>query len=680
MITRRDFTKLASIAAGNLFVPSDARSQESRTRETGNPVTATSCERSGSAPDLEWSAYGGDTRNTKYSPASQIDASNASRLKVAWRWSSPDNDIAKQHPDLHLNLFEGTPVIHRGALYVATGFHMVASLDAQNGRTRWIYDPGIYRRGIPQRNGFIHRGVAVWTVGDGRILFASGDGYLTALDAASGKPIPTFGRQGQVDLLEALRRPGERFQIGVDSPPVIVRDRVIVGSFVQDGWLTKEATPGDVLAYDVRTGKLCWTFHVVPEGREEGVSTWLLDSWKYSGAANVWTIMSADEELGYVYLPTSTPTNDHYGGHRPGDNLFAESVVRLDASTGRRVWHFQTAHHGLWDYDLPAAPVLADVTIQSRRRKVLAQVSKQAFVYVLDRETGRPIWPIEERAVPKSSVPEERLSPTQPFPSLPAAFDRQGVVLDDLIDFTPELRKEAEQIVYQYDFGTLYTPPSERGTILMPGVVGGASWAGAALDPESGWLYIPSITQPYVIRLKVPAPGTSNMNYRGSERFRLMGPEGLPLTKPPYGRVTAIDLNTGEVKWVVPHGSGPRDHAKLKPLNLPVLGWPSRGFVVLTKTLLFAVQEPATSTTLSDATNTFELTATTREPCLRIFNKHTGDLIQEITLPANAGGAPITYNLGSRQYLVVPVGGGGVRSELVALALHNREGTSGDGN
>src|SRR5262245_21654904 len=239
-----------------------------------------------------------------------------------------------------------------------------------------------------------------------------------------------------------------------------------------------------------------------PRSRRRRVGTWLLDSWKYSGAANVWTIMSADEDLGYVYLPTSTPTNDHFGGHRPGDNLFAESIVCLEVGTGRRVWHFQTTHHGLWDYDLPAAPVLADVTIQGRRRKVLAQVSKQAFVYVLDRETGKPVWPIEERAVPSSSVPGARSSPTQPFPSLPMAFDRQGLALDDLIDFTPELRREAERIVKQYDFGGLYTPPLERGTILLPGAVGGASWAGAALDPESGWLYVPSITQPWVVRLK----------------------------------------------------------------------------------------------------------------------------------------------------------------------------------
>jgi quinoprotein glucose dehydrogenase len=330
----------------------------------------------------------------------------------------------------------------------------------------------------------------------------------------------------------------------------------------------------------------------------------------------------------------------------------------------------------LWDYDLPAAPVLADVTIQGRRRKVLAQVSKQAFVYVLDRETGKPVWPIEERAVPSSSVPGERSSPTQPFPSLPLAFDRQGLALDDLIDFTPELRREAERIVKQYDFGGLYTPPSERGTILLPGAVGGASWAGAALDPESGWLYVPSITQPWMVRLKAPPPVVSDMKYLGSDRFRLMGPEGLPLTKPPYGRITAIDLNVGEQKWIVPHGSGPRDHVKLRPLNLPPLGWPSRGFVLATKTLLLAVQEPAFQLNpLSVRTNTFEFAATTREPSLRIFDKRTGKLIHETKLPSNAGGSPMTYSIGSQQYVVVPVGGGGIPSELVALALGDREGS-----
>lgn len=580
----------------------------------------------------DWIAYGADARNAKYSSLSDIDASNAKDLRIAWRWSSPDNAIAQARPGLHLNLFEGTPVALDGSLYVATGLHQVASIDARTGQTRWVYDPGIYKRGTPQRLGFVHRGVAVWRPG-GRVFLASGDGYLTALDTANGRPVDGFGQGGRVDLLEGVRRPVRRFQFGVNSPPIIVGDVVVVGSFVQDGWRTMQGPPGDVRGYDVRTGKLLWTFHTVPERDEEGAETWLNESWRYSGSTNVWTLMSADEDLGYVYLPTSTPTNDHYGGHRPGDNLFAESVVALDARTGKRVWHFQTVHHGVWDYDLPAAPVLA--AVDGRPRKVLAQVSKQAFVYVLDRQTGTPIWPIVERAVPQSMVPGETLSRTQPFPTRPAPFDRQGLAADDLIDFTPELRREASEILKSFDSGPLFTPPSERGAVMLPGAVGGASWAGAALDPESGWLYVPSVTNPYVVRLSKPAPGSSDMTYLsvGPDRFPLNGPDGLPTTRPPYGRITAIDLNSGDQKWMVPHGSGPRDHPRLRVLNLPPLGWPSRGFLLVTRTLLLAFQEPAVSPGYSEVTNAFEFRATTREPRLRVFDKRTGQLLSETELP-----------------------------------------------
>lgn len=621
----------------------------------------------------EWTAYGADARNTKYSPLFEINARNVNGLQIVWRWSSPDNEIVKAEPRLHLNLFEGTPVMLDGNLYVATGLHQAASIDARTGKTRWVYDPGIYQRGIPQRLGFIHRGLALWREGR-RVFLATGDGYLTALNIEDGKPVDGFGTRGSVDLLEGVRRPVERFQFGVNSPPIIVGEVVVVGSFVQDGWRTMQAPPGDVRGYSARTGKLIWTFHTIPERDEVGVKTWLNDSWKYSGSANVWTVMSADEESGYVYLPTSTPTNDHYGGHRHGDNLFAESIVCLDAKTGKRIWHFQTTHHGVWDYDLPAAPVLADVTVDGKPRKVLAQPSKQAFLYVLDRETGTPIWPINERAVPQSTVPGEQSSPTQPFPTRPAAFDRQGITENDLIDFTPELRQEAERILKQFDLGALYTPPSERGTVVLPGIVGGASWAGAALDPESGWLYIPSISNPAVVRLARPEPGSSDMNYvsLGSDRFFLQGPDGLPITKPPYGRITAIDLNSGDHKWVVPLGKGPREHVRLKALNLPPLGWSSRGFLLVTKTLLFAFQEPATSVRLSASTNTIDFTSTTREPQMSVFDKQTGRLISRTELPANAGGSPMTYSLGSKQFIVVPIGGGGAPAELVALALGGR--------
>ena len=623
-----------------------------------------------SAAPIDWSTYGADPRNTKYSSLSEIDATNVKDLKVVWRWSSPDNEIVKANPRLHLNLFEGTPVKFEGNLYVATGLHQAASIDARTGRTRWVFDPRIYERGNPQRLGFVHRGVTLWPEGR-RVFLATGDGFLHALDIATGKLVREFGASGSVDLKQNIRRPAERFQTGVNSPPILLGDVLVVGSFVQDGWLNMQGSPGDVRGYSARTGKLLWTFRTVPESGDAGVDTWLNDSWKYSGSTNVWTVMSADEELGYVYLPTSTPNNDHYGGHRLGNNLFAESIVCLDAKTGKRIWHYQITHHGVWDYDLPAAPVLADVTVDGRVRKVLAQPTKQGFLFVLDRQTGAPIWPIDERVVPQSSVPGEHSSPTQPFPTRPAAFDRQGITEDDLIDFTPELRLEAARILKQFDFGMLYTPPSTRGAVALPGNVGGASWAGGALDPESGWFYVTSVTRPAIYRVAKPAAGTSNMNYLslGSDRFFLAGPDDLPITKPPYGRITAIDLNTGDHKWMVPLGTGPRDHVRLRSLNLPTLGWPSRGFVLVTKSLLFAVQEPATSVNFSDATNTIEYKATTREPQVSAFDKRTGRLISETLLPANAGGSPMTYSLGSRQYIVVPVGGGGVPAELIALAV-----------
>ncbi len=621
----------------------------------------------------EWPVYGHDNRNSKYSPLDEVDRTNVNDLTIVWRWSSPDNDLAEKDASLYPNTFEGTPLMSDGVLYVSTSLHLASAIDAVTGRTLWTFDPGAYRAGPPPSMGFSHRGVSAW--GDGRekrIFLGTGDGYLFALDGATGEPARGFGEEGRIDLALGLGRPFDRREYGVNSPPLVVGDVVVVGSIVSDGVRYKEGPPGDVRAFDVRTGKLLWTFHTVPREGEAGNETWLEDSWKYTGNTNVWTLMSADEELGYVYLPVSTPTNDDYGGHRPGDNLFAESIVCLEAKTGRRVWHFQTVHHGLWDYDLPAAPVLADISVGGKPIAALAQVSKQGFVYVLDRRTGAPVWPIEERPVPASTLPGERASPTQPFPTKPAPFDRQGLTEDDLIDFTPALRAEARALLSFFDHGPLFTPPSERGAFVVPGRVGGASWAGAALDPETRILYVPSITRPSAVRVRKPEPGTSDMDYL-REVFRAgLGPQGLPLTKPPYGRITAIDLDTGEHVWMSPLGSGPRDHPALQELELPPLGWPSRGFVLATKTLLFAVQEPHVVSVPSFSSGRYynmENYARTQEPFLRAFDKATGALLSQIELPANAGGAPVTYRASGRQWLVVPVGGGGLPAELVGLAL-----------
>ena len=396
----------------------------------------------------QWSSYGGDKASSKYSPLDQIGAENFARLRVAWTWRSADEEVARANPGLSTWVWESTPLMVGGVMYVSTSLSQVAAIDAETGKTRWIYDPETWKNGMPSNNGFVHRGVAYWADGDDRrIVYGTGDGYLIGLDAKTGKPISTFGQQGRIDLTQGLGRPVNRRLHGVSSPPIICRDVVVIGSKVHDIPLAKEMPPGHVRGFDVRTGEQRWMFRAIPAAGESGNETWQEGSWKTTGGANAWTMMSADDELGYVYLPFSSPANDWYGGQRPGDGLFGESLVCLDARTGRRVWHFQIVHHGLWDYHLPAVPNLIDVRVNGTPVKAVAQVSKQGLVYVFDRVTGRPIWPIEERPVPQSAVPGEKSSRTQPFPTKPAPFDRQGVTENDVIDFTPELRKEAMAIL-----------------------------------------------------------------------------------------------------------------------------------------------------------------------------------------------------------------------------------------
>ena len=473
-VTRREFMKAAAVTSGALLG-----------RQLIPGATSSAAAQNAEAAATEWLSYGGDKASSKYSPIDQIGGDNFSRLQVAWTWRSAEEEITKANPDLKTWVWESTPLMVNGVLYVSTSLSQVAAIDASTGKTRWVYDPETWKNGTPSNNGFVHRGVSYWADGDDqRILFGTGDGYLICLNAETGKPIPTFGRDGRIDLTQGLGRPVDRRLYGVSSPPIICHDVVVMGSKVHDVPLAKEMPPGDVRGFDVRTGQQRWQFRSIPGEGEFGNETWDEGSWKTTGAANVWTLMSADDELGYVYLPFSTPSNDWYGGQRPGDGLFGESLVCLDARTGKRIWHFQIVHHGLWDYDLPAAPNLIDVRVNGTPVKAVAQVTKQGFVYVFDRVTGRPIWPIEERPVPQSTVPGERSSRTQPFPTKPAPFDRQGVSESDVVDFTPELRKQALAVLARYNYGPLYTPPSiEKPTIQMPGWAGGASWAGAACDP-----------------------------------------------------------------------------------------------------------------------------------------------------------------------------------------------------
>jgi quinoprotein glucose dehydrogenase len=422
----------------------------------------------------EWPSYGADTANSKYAPLDQINKDNVKELHIAWRWSSVENAILTDNSYLWTMVNEATPLMIDGRLYTSTSLSQVAAIDAVTGQTLWVYDPQTYRRGSPPGLGFVHRGVAYWADGETpRLFIGTGDAYLIALDAKTGQPIPEFGEKGRIDLTQGLHRRVDRMLYGVTSPPIICRNVVVVGASITDYPQRKDMPPGDVRGFDVRTGQQRWVFHAVPQGDEPGVETWEDDAWQYTGNTNVWTVMSCDEQLGYVYLPFSTPTNDYYGGQRPGNNLFAESLVALEAETGKSVWHFQMVHHGLWDYDLPAAPNLVDITVAGQRIKAVAQVTKQGFCYVFDRVTGTPVWPIEERLVPQSTVPGEKTSATQPFPTRPLPFEQQGITLDDVIDFTPALRREARRILDKYEYGPLFTPPTEQGTIVLPGVAGG---------------------------------------------------------------------------------------------------------------------------------------------------------------------------------------------------------------
>jgi quinoprotein glucose dehydrogenase len=612
----------------------------------------------------QWRLYSADNGATKYSPLDQIDKSNVAKLAIAWRHPHADPALLSANPDLTVsNRYMATPIIVDGVLYVPNGFGLAEGLDPATGRTLWTQRPIVSGpEGLP--SAIISKGVAYWRDGAEARLLNVRQQYLFALDPGTGEPSAEFGDDGKVDL-----NVGEyRYRWG--GVPLVVGDVVVIGSSMleQDSAANMEGVPGDVRAYDVRTGELRWTFHVIPRAGKPGVETWENDSWSYTGAGNVWSMMSADAELGLVYVPTSSPTNDMYGGHRLGDNLYSSSVVALDARTGVRVWHFQTVHHDLFDYDVPAAPILIDITVDGRDIDALAQLTKQGFVFVLDRATGEPVWPIEERAVPASTVPGEVASPTQPFPAKPPAIERQGLSIDDLIDFTPELRAEAVRIIKDYVIGPQFTPPSVRGdgpgatlgTIQLVGATGGPSWHGAAFDPDTGMLYVPSRTVPFVADLVKGDPAQTNLRYRAGTRPLIQGPRGLPLVKPPYGRITALDLNRGEIVWMVANGDGPRDHPELQALNLPPLGEAVPSGAIVTKTLLFATEgDPGTPRSPPGAGGTK----------FKALDKTTGETLWEIDLGAGANGTPMTYLHDGRQYVVVAVGGPNHPAELVALAL-----------
>jgi quinoprotein glucose dehydrogenase len=613
------------------------------------------------APAGEWRAYHGDNRSLRYSPLDQITRENVSGLRVAW-----EHDLGPIGPKPEFKN-ESAPLYIDGTLYLTAGINRdVIALDPATGaeRWRWGLDEGDRTARAPRRNS--GRGVSYWTDGtQARIIVVTPGFRLVSLDATSGRPVQAFGSDGMVDLKRALGRGAfdPLAPIGSSSPVVISNGVIIVGPALELGFRPRSMAnvPGFVRGFDVRTGKELWRFNTIPQAGEADADTWERDSWKYTGNAGVWAPLSADDELGFVYLGVEAPTGDLYGGHRLGDNVYSSSLVCLDVRTGKVVWHFQQIHHDIWDYDNTTAPMLIDVTRNGRTVRAVALLTKQAFTYVFDRVTGEPLWPIEERSVPASDVPGERAAKTQPFPTRPPAFDRQGVTLDDLVDFTPAIRARAVEAVKGYRLGAMYQPPSlaaapdgTKGTIILPGVQGGAQWEHGAADPETGMIYVGSATQPSLVALEQSPE--SDMDYVAVARSALPTVDGLPIVKPPYGRVTAIDLKSGEIAWQVPNGDTPpavRDHPLLKGVTMRRTGSRSRAGLLATRTLLFAGEGWGGL------------------PFFRALDKATGATIWETAIPAVQTGPPVTYLHQGRQYVAFTAGDQdrGIPARLVAFAL-----------
>jgi len=608
-------------------------------------------------PD-QWPIHSGDSGATRHSALTDINRANVNRLQVAWTWK-PGERALPEFGTLPGN-FQNTPLMIDDVLYVSTPYNRVVALDSTSGRELWRYDPEAFKDGQPPNGtGFVHRGVAAWYDERGRLrIFLNSRYRLICLDAKTGQPVPSFGTNGMIDLTVGLSWPVNPRHYTNTSPPLVYQDLVILGNGVGDRLTYRNDPPGDVRAFDARSGKLVWTFRPIPRPGEIGNETWGDRSWEFTGHTNVWAPMSLDRERGLIYLPVSTPSNDYYGARRPGANLFAESLVCLDARTGQRKWHYQVVHHGLWDYDLPAAPVLATITVEGRRIDAVVQLTKQGFAFVFDRVSGVPVWPIEERAVAPSDVVGEQAWPSQPFPSKPPPFAEQGVALEDAFDLTPELRVQARHELAKYKLGPLYTPPSMGGTVMRPGVIGGANWGGGAFDPETGLLYVKSSSNtPAILRLGEPDRTAANprasevdailINRGGNVTFM----NGLPLLKPPYGHLTAIDLNRGEIAWRVVFGDTPslRSHPALSGVALPqklgVSGAP--GVIVTSSGLVFGGGG---------------------DMALNAVDALTGDTLWRAPLAQRTTATPMTYRSHGRQYVVIATGQG-EHAELVAFSL-----------
>jgi quinoprotein glucose dehydrogenase len=612
--------------------------------------------------DVGWPYIHGQLNANRYSAIDQINADNAANLEVEWRWKSGNIGPAPERRNVNM------PIMHHGKLFFAAGItRNVIAVDASTGQMLWMWRPDEGERFAQAARKSSGKGVSYWEGEEGRrrVMVVTPGYYLVSLNAATGLPDPEFGNGGWVDLTVGLRRAEDRFlDIGLTAPPLVIGDVVVVGAAHRVGSRPPLArnVKGDVRGFDARTGEQLWTFHTIPEAGEPGYDTWLDGSAQYTGNAGVWAPMSADPQLGTVYLPVETATGDYYGGDRHGDNLYASSLVALDSLSGKMRWHFQLVHHDIWDWDIPTAPILADMP---DGRKLVVQLTKQSVAYVFDRVTGQPVWPIEERAVPQTDVPGEWTSPTQPIPGKPPAYDRIGVTRDDFIDYTPEIRDEVRRVTADYRLGAFFQPPSlaeaadgTHGTLSLPFVTGGTNWEGGAYDPETGMLYAPSVTDVSMLAL-AHVPEASDIAYvdAGTVTPTVFG---LPLAKPPLGRITAIDLNRGEIAWWIANGDTPDAYAenpKLAGVELPRTGKPTHAGLLVTKTLLFAGEGWGNDPVLAGA------------PVFRAYDKASGKIVAEIDLPGVQVGPPSTYLVGGRQFIAMMVMVPDEAAELVALAL-----------
>ena len=634
----------------------------------------------------EWPTYSGDLAATRYSPLEQINATNFSKLQLAFRFKT---DNLGPRPEFQ---YQATPLMVNGRLFTTAGTRRaVVSLDATTGEMKWMHSIEEGKRGEAAPRQLSGRGLSYWSDGkDERIIYVTPGYQMVALDAKTGLPVKNFGTDGIVDLKTGLDQEGldlTTAEIGLHAAPIISKDVIVIGAAHREGGAPKSKTnvKGFIRGFDVRTGKRIWIFHTIPMKGETGYDTWDPDAAAYTGNAGVWAQMSADEELGIVYMPVELPTGDYYGGHRGGNkkgtaetSLFSETLLALDIKTGQRKWHYQLVHHGIWDHDIPCAPILMDLVVDGKPVKAVAQPTKQNWLYVFDRVTGKPVWPIEERPVEKGNVPGEWYSPTQPFVTKPPAYERQGVTVNDLLDFTPELRAEGEKVASMYKMGPIFTPPvvskweGPRGTLMIPEVTGGANWQGGSFDPETKRFYIFTNVAITSLSLTQPENNSSDMLYvRGIARNPDptakpvpggggLAVRGLPLMKPPYATITAIDMNKGEQLWRIAHGDTPdniKNHPALKGLTIPRTGRPGRIGVLTTKTLLVAGE------------GGFATTPDGRGAYLRAYDKATGADAGQVFMPAPQTGSPMTYMVNGVQYIAVAVSGPGFAGELLVYKL-----------